>query len=73
MNSPTEGPAFLFIWIGFLLLMTGSIAAFFLWAIRAGQFSGQERARYLPLTSGITESEEKSDNEPRQERGRPFK
>ncbi len=53
MNSPLEGAAFLFLWIGFLLLMTGSIAAFFLWAIRAGQFSDQDQARYLPLTSGI--------------------
>jgi cbb3-type cytochrome oxidase maturation protein len=72
MNSPTEGPAFLFIWIGFLLLMTGSIAAFFLWAIRAGQFTGQDRARYLPLTGGIPEPKRKPDNEPRQERGRPL-
>ena len=48
-----EGQAFLFLWVGFLLLMTGSIAGFFLWAIRAGQFSHQDRARYLPLKSGI--------------------
>jgi nitrogen fixation-related uncharacterized protein len=51
-----EGQTFLFMWIGFLLLMICSVAAFFLWAIRAGQFSGQDRARYLPLESGIPSS-----------------
>ena len=64
-----EGQAFLFMWIGFLLLMTGGIAAFFLWALRAGQFSDQDRARYLPLESGIPSGE--PDEERRQERGRP--
>lgn len=70
MNSPAEGQVFLFMWIGFLLLMTGSIAAFFLWAIRAGQFSHQDRARYLPLQSGIPSGCE-PDEEHLQERGRP--
>ena len=68
MDNPMEGQAFLFMWIGFLLLMTGGIAAFFLWAIRAGQFSNQDRARYLPLESGIPPSE--PDEERRQGRGR---
>jgi len=58
MNSPMEGQAFLFIWIGFLLLMTGGIGAFFFWAIRAGQFSHQDRARYLALQSGIPKDDE---------------
>lgn len=53
MNSLLEGETFFFMWLGFLLLMTGGIAAFFLWAIRSGQFSDQDRARYLPLESGI--------------------
>jgi len=53
MNSLLEGETFFFMWLGFLLLMTGGIAAFFLWAIRNGQFSDQDRARYLPLESGI--------------------
>jgi cbb3-type cytochrome oxidase maturation protein len=69
MPSPMEGQTFLFMWIGFLLLMTGCIAAFFLWAIRAGQFSQQDRARYLPLKSGIPQPEA-PDTQHRQEQGR---
>lgn len=58
MKSLLEGPTFLFMWIGFSLLMTGCIAAFFFWAVRAGQFSHQDRARYLPLDSFIPLDEE---------------
>lgn len=45
--------AFLLIWVGFLIL--GLAAAFLAlyWSIRNRQFSDQDRARYLPLTSGI--------------------
>ena len=53
MNNLLAGSAFLCMWLGFLLLMIGCIASFFLWAVRNGQFSGQDRARHLPLTSGI--------------------
>jgi len=53
MNSPMEGTTFLCMWLGFLVLMIGCIGAFFLWAVRGGQFSRQDRARYLPLQSGI--------------------
>ena len=53
MNSPLDGAPFLFMWLGFLGLMIGCVAAFFLWAVRDGQFSQQDRARYLPLQSGI--------------------
>jgi nitrogen fixation-related uncharacterized protein len=53
MNSPMEGTTFLYMWLGFLLLMICSVASFFLWAIRKGQFSRQDRARYLALQSGI--------------------
>ena len=69
MNSPMEGQTFLFMWIGFLLLMSCSIGAFFLWAVRAGQFSYQDRARYLALKSGIPPTDE-PDAMPRQESGR---
>jgi|GEM_PF-1905475 len=68
MSSPMEGTTFLFMWLGFLLLMTGSVAAFFLWAIRRGQFSDQDRARYLPLQSGIPDADA-TDDESRQVRG----
>jgi len=57
MDSPMEGTTFLFMWLGFLVLMICVIAAFFLWAVRSGQFSDQDRARYLPLTSGIPPAE----------------
>ena len=53
MRSPMEGTTFLFMWLGFLALMIGCVAAFFLWAVRCGQFSRQDRARYLALQSGI--------------------
>jgi len=53
MTSPMEGTTFLYMWLGFLLLMICSVAIFFLWAIRKGQFSQQDRARYLALQSGI--------------------
>jgi cbb3-type cytochrome oxidase maturation protein len=53
MNSPMEGTTFLFVWLGFLMLMIFCVGFFFLWAVRSGQFSNQDRARYLPLQSGI--------------------
>ena len=53
MNGPADGSTFLFMWIGFLTLMIGCVGGFFLWAVRGGQFARQDRARYLPLQSGI--------------------
>jgi cbb3-type cytochrome oxidase maturation protein len=70
MNSPLEGQTFLFMWIGFLLLMSCGVAAFFLWGIRAGQFSDQDRARYLPLNSGIPPEEETPREQDREQGGR---
>jgi len=61
MDSPWEGTRFLFMWLGFLLLMLLCIACFFLWAIRRNQFADQERARFLPLMSGIPAAEEPDD------------
>ena len=40
---------FLLIWFGFLVLMLICVGAVLIWAIRTGQFSRQDRARYLPL------------------------
>ena len=54
MSNPWEGQEFLFMWIGFLLLMSCGIGAFFLWGIRSGQFANQERARYLALQAEIS-------------------
>ena len=53
MANPMAGTTFLFMWLGFLLLMVSGVAVFFLWAVRKGQFARQDRARYLPLQSGI--------------------
>jgi nitrogen fixation-related uncharacterized protein len=53
MPSPMQGTTFLYMWLGFLVLMIVCISAFFLWAVRGGQFARQDRARYLALQSGI--------------------
>jgi cbb3-type cytochrome oxidase maturation protein len=68
MTSPFDGTAFVLMWIGFLLLMSSGIVLFFLWAVRAGQFTDQERARHLALTSGIPPAE--ADPEARQKENR---
>ncbi len=39
------------VWVLYALLGTAFVSAFFLWAVRAGQFAHQERARYLPLVA----------------------
>ena len=61
MTNPWEGQAFLFMWIGFLLLMTGGIGAFFFWGVRSGQFANQERARFLALDAEIPDTLPKSE------------
>ncbi|MBI3948439.1 MAG: cbb3-type cytochrome oxidase assembly protein [Armatimonadetes bacterium] len=38
-------------WTLYALLATALFSAFFLWAVRAGQFADQDRARYLPLAT----------------------
>lgn len=45
--------AFLVMWLGFLGVMIAAITVALCWAIRSRQFSDQDRARYLPLQSGI--------------------
>ena len=51
--------ALLVMWVTFAVVALGGIAAVLVWAVRSRQFSGQERARYLALQSGI----------PREDRG----
>jgi nitrogen fixation-related uncharacterized protein len=53
MMTMLEDPIFVFMWLGFLMLMSVGTALFFIWAVRSQQFSQQDRARYLPLQSGI--------------------
>lgn len=64
MDSPWEGTAFLFMWLGFLVLMLLCIASFFVWAIHRNQFADQDRARYLPLMSAIPPDEPDEDPAP---------
>jgi cbb3-type cytochrome oxidase maturation protein len=45
--------AFLVMWTGYLVLGLIFAVAVLVWAIRSGQFEDQDRARYLPLRSGI--------------------
>lgn len=58
MAGILDSQTFILIWVGFLLLMSCGIGVFFLWGIRTGQFADQDRARYLPLQSGIPPVEE---------------
>lgn len=51
--------AFLAMWLGFLAVMIGAITMVLIWAVRSRQFSNQDRARYLPLKSGIPAEKEK--------------
>ncbi|WP_243369934.1 hypothetical protein [Geotalea sp. SG265] len=51
--------AFLAMWLGFLCVMIAAITMALVWAVRSRQFSDQDRARYLPLRSGIPEREPK--------------
>jgi nitrogen fixation-related uncharacterized protein len=55
----------LFIWTGFTVLFIAVACAVLVWAVRSGQFSRQDRARHLPLRSGIPAPS------PRKERDRP--
>ena len=48
----------LVLWIVVAAMMLAGVSAAILWAVRAGQFGDQERARYLPLRSGIPNDEE---------------
>ncbi len=59
MSDFYGGGVFLFIWIGFLALMTGVLTGAILWGVRSGQFANQERARHLPLNSGIPHGRER--------------
>jgi cbb3-type cytochrome oxidase maturation protein len=49
-------------WIVFVILVFGAIGGAIYWAARSGQFKDQDRARYLPLMSGIPEEPDEKDN-----------
>ena len=58
MNSATESSLF-FLWLGISLLMFLGVLAAVIWAIRARQFSDQDRARYLALQSKVPGEEDR--------------
>jgi len=60
MISSREAEMIVYLWIGFLLLMLAGLGLVFLWAVRARQFSDQQRVRFLPLESGMPEETEPS-------------
>lgn len=66
MNS---AQVILSIWIGLVVitLVTGGIV--FAWAIRTGQFSNQDRARYLPLGDPPPERDRDKDEDSEGEKG----
>jgi len=49
----TNNDALLILWIAFTAAATLGVSGVLVWAVRSRQFSNQNRARYLPLTSGI--------------------
>ena len=60
----TKGQLLLVIWILFTAIGLAAMIAALVWAVRSRQFSDQERARHLPLESGIPPDEEKRDAAP---------
>jgi len=49
----TPDLALLVMWITFTAMAAVGVSGVLVWAVRARQFADQDRARYLPLTSGI--------------------
>jgi len=60
------GTALIIVWVTFAAIALAAIVAVLVWAVRSRQFSDQDRARRLPLQSGIPDREEPD----RQEAGR---
>jgi cbb3-type cytochrome oxidase maturation protein len=55
IGAMTEEKQLLIMWIVYSVVALAGVAAFFVWAVRSGQFSQQDRARGLALKSGIPE------------------
>jgi nitrogen fixation-related uncharacterized protein len=65
----TPQAALLILWVTFTVVAVLGIVAALVWAVRTGQFSGQDRARHLPLQSGIPDEETQiGQKEPRKAR-----
>lgn len=50
-------------WALYALIATSFLIALFAWAVRTGQFTDQDRARYLPLASAAEEREHRQNTE----------
>ena len=55
MIAMTVGGVLLVMWIVFAAIAILGITAVLVWAVRTRQFADQDRARYLPLRSGVPE------------------
>ena len=49
MSELSAQNALLIMWVGFAVLALVGVVAVLVWAVRARQFSDQDRARFLPL------------------------
>jgi hypothetical protein len=54
----------LIVWVVFTSLALVALSAVLVWAVRTHQFTGQDRARYLPLQSGIPKADAPTDSKP---------
>jgi len=62
---------FLVTWVVSTGLVLAGAAGFVIWAIRNRQFSNQDRARYLPLASGIPEDRSATETASPRNGGKP--
>ena len=53
MTGAPQNDALLIMWLAFTGAAALGVIAVLVWAVRSRQFTGQDRARYLPLRSGI--------------------
>jgi nitrogen fixation-related uncharacterized protein len=71
MIETYSGTGLLILWVVFASVALAAIIAVLVWAVRSGQFSNQDAARYLPLKSGIPGSPTDADAGGREPRVSP--
>jgi hypothetical protein len=59
MTGITPEQGWLIMWLTFTAAATLGVSGVLIWAVRSRQFTHQDRARFLPLMSGIPEEEAK--------------
>jgi nitrogen fixation-related uncharacterized protein len=57
VNSLTSDQVLIVVWTAMTLLLLAGIGAVVAWALRSGQFRGQQRAAQLPLNSPPPEND----------------